>query len=195
MIRSDPKVPIPPIGDRSYGAIALRYQSSLHLSSSSAPTTKNTELLLIHQKTVSSKFQYFWCFPKGHAEHGDASALHTAIRELREETGLVVTLDDVLDLQESNGDSLDLKERYLNPVKKVGKEVRYWVVLVTGEQATRELRLQTKEVNDSRWCGWDEAESLVTFEETRAMLKSVREAMERKEGKDKEGAGEREGKL
>jgi 8-oxo-dGTP pyrophosphatase MutT (NUDIX family) len=121
--------------------------------------------------------------------------LHTAIRELREETGLVVTLDDVLDLQESNGDSLDLKERYLNPVKKVGKEVRYWVVLVTGEQATRELRLQTKEVNDSRWCGWDEAESLVTFEETRAMLKSVREAMERKEGKDKEGAGEREGKL
>ena len=70
---------------------------------------------------------------------------------------------------------MEFREVYTNPIRKVGKEVRYWVGVVKGEQ---EVTLQEKEVDGAKWVGWDEAESTITFEEGRAMLKRARACLE-----------------
>lgn len=62
-------------------------------------------------------------------------------------------------------------EVYTNPIRKVGKEVRYWVGVVRGEQ---EVRVQVEEVGEARWVGWEEAMETVTFDEGREMLRRVK---------------------
>lgn len=175
----------PPITDRSYGMIAMRYLPNLPLSTPPPPpTTANTELLLIHQKTIWESVPPFWCFPKGHAETGDASTLHTAIRELEEETSLKVNLEDILrfnpvgqtgeiegqDAKEWDG---SFSEKYINPVRKNGKEVRYWVALVGKEEGEKTIKVQEKEVAGYKWCSWEEAMEKVTYDETKDKLKRV----------------------
>ena len=89
------------------------------------------------------------------------------MRELEEETGLKVAISDILDLGlqgvrglgkgGAEGISLEILRsgRYsVNPYKNIGKETRFWVGIVRGEQ---EVILQTEEVDEFRWCGWEEA--------------------------------------
>jgi hypothetical protein len=45
---------------------------------------------------------------------------------------------------------------------------------VRGEQ---EVRLQTEEVDEYKWCGWEEVGELITFEDTRGVLRMVRDLM------------------
>ncbi len=85
---------LPPIVDRSYGIIPLRLIPGL--PETTTPLRKDTvELLLIHQKTLDKRNPSFWCFPKGHAERRDKSLVHTALRELEEETGLCLEVSDL----------------------------------------------------------------------------------------------------
>ncbi|ESZ92438.1 hypothetical protein SBOR_7197 [Sclerotinia borealis F-4128] len=174
---------LPPITDRSYGIIALRYLPNLPLSiPPPPPTTANTELLLIRQKTIWESVPPFWCFPKGHAETGDASTVHTAIRELEEETSLKVKLEDILRFdsightgeiegQEAKEWDGSFSERYINPVRKNGKEARFWPALVGKEEGEKELKLQEKEVAGYMWCSWDEALEKLTYDEAKKTLK------------------------
>lgn len=83
------------VGERSYGIIPLRMLPA----STGHPTPGNTHVLLIHQKTIVPSRPYFWTFPKGHAEDGDESVRHTAVRELFEETGLWLGVEDLLVLK------------------------------------------------------------------------------------------------
>jgi bis(5'-nucleosidyl)-tetraphosphatase len=161
------------IGDRSYGIIPLRYTPGIS-SANVRPTSENTQVLLIYQKTARRSIPWFWCFPKGHAEVDDPSLQHTAIRELEEETGLKIELSDLLEFEGSE-DHSSFKEVYVNPIRNVGKEVRYWVGLVRDGQSN--IRVQKREVADARWCDWDGALKLITFEETRNMLKAVESSL------------------
>ncbi|KAL3421765.1 hypothetical protein PVAG01_05921 [Phlyctema vagabunda] len=172
----------PGIGDRSYGVIALRYTPHAvpgsQRSHPAYPTRANSQVLLIQQKTMLGppKHPPFWCFPKGHAEDSDASLHATAIRELFEETGLVITEEDFL---LGDDDAQSFREVYVNPMRNVGKEVRYWVVLVKPDEASKELQLQEVEVNDAAWYGWDEASQKITYGEARDMFEGVVEALEK----------------
>ncbi|KAA8565701.1 hypothetical protein EYC84_009545 [Monilinia fructicola] len=160
---------LPPITDRSYGMITMRYLPSLQLSTPPPPPTPaNTEVLLIQQKTVWKSVPPFWCFPKGHAESGDASTLHTAIRELEEETSLKAKLEDGQDAKEWDG---SFSERYINPVRKNGKEVRFWPALLPKEEGEKEIKIQEKEVAGYKWCSWEEAVEKMTFDESKETFK------------------------
>ena len=161
------------IKDRSYGIIHLRYVPGIP-SANTKPIPTNTQVLLIFQKTARKSLPWFWCFPKGHAEYGDASLQHTAIRELEEETGLKVELSDLLEFEGNEGDS-SFKEVYVNPVRNVGKEVKYWVGLV--KDGENKIKVEEREVADARWCDWEEALHLITFDETRNMLKAAPNAL------------------
>ncbi|TVY81678.1 hypothetical protein LSUE1_G003521, partial [Lachnellula suecica] len=108
--------------------------SPLRLTSPGPPTPQNTEVLLIQQKTREISHPPYWTFPKGHPEDDDASLRHTAIRELFEETGLRVEISDFLTLRDENNNEAVFTETYTNPIRKAGKEVRYWAALVKGEQ-------------------------------------------------------------
>ncbi|CZR52380.1 uncharacterized protein PAC_02257 [Phialocephala subalpina] len=177
---------LPPINDRSYGVIPLRL---LPTSTTTKPSTTNTHLLLISQKTLpppnhppGQPVPTFWCFPKGHPEKGDGPIEHTAVRELEEETSLRISVSDLIPLYDKEGNEIHLKERYTNPIRRKGKEVTYFLGLVPEGQ---EIKLQEKEVADARWVSWDEAIGLITFEECRSMLGVVREALDSGEGEGK----------
>jgi bis(5'-nucleosidyl)-tetraphosphatase len=168
--------------EHSFGIIPIRL--TLPNSLQTKPTASNTQVLLIHQRSRIPEYPVFWTFPKGHTEPEDASPLATAIRELKEETGLILKEENVLFI-DSNG--LDLRkgisdpqsltagsfvERYTNPIKNWTKEVRYWVGVVDN-LGDGKVVVQEKEVADARWLSWNEALEIFTFVEGREILKRV----------------------
>ncbi len=99
-----------------------------------------------------------WAFPKGHAEPGESEA-QTALRELREETGIRdVTLRADMHITETY--------RFLRNGQAVEKTVRYFVGLVHHDA----VHIQAEEIRSYRWATYEEAQALITYEETRRLL-------------------------
>jgi 8-oxo-dGTP pyrophosphatase MutT (NUDIX family) len=130
--------------------------------------------MLIQQRPLMRSHPPFWSFPKGHPERGDSSKIHTAIREVEEETGIVVKEEGIL-FKDAEG----LTERYRNPVRGWVKEVRYWVGLVEGQREPK-FELQEAELVDARWLSWNDALDLATFEKGKELLKRVMELLDGK---------------
>ena len=87
-----------------------------------------------------------WGFPKGHVE-GNETETQTAIREIFEETGLMVVF---------NG-----KERFVShysPKPGIEKDAVYFLATVRNKQ---EVTLQKEEVTEYRWCDFKEAKNLL----------------------------------
>lgn len=101
-----------------------------------------------------------WAFPKGRAEEGEFPQ-ESAVRELREETGL-----EVVQLLRSE----PFVERYVYSHGKeaVQKRVTYFAALVKGT-----LHLQTEEVAEARWYSLSAAEDILTFPEARHLHQQV----------------------
>lgn len=103
------------------------------------------EYLLILNKKGNAKGH--WGFAKGHTEDGETEE-QTAIREIKEETGLDVILDtrfrEVLS--------------YI-PKKDVIKDAVYFVA----ECKNFEVVLQESEVADFKWCTFSDAIKMLNF--------------------------------
>jgi len=80
--------------------------------------------------------------------------------------------------RDGDGKEVEFKEVYRVVLKgeELGKEVRYWVAVVRGEQ---EVRVQEVEVAGAEWVGWDEAEERISFESAKVMVRRVRELLGR----------------
>lgn len=98
-----------------------------------------------------------WGFPKGKANPSE-TPLQSAIRELKEETALIVT--EVLRNE-------PMTERYQFRRKKqlIVKTVQYFPALVEGD-----LGLQEEEIRDAKWLTIPEALGQLTFREARHIL-------------------------
>lgn len=187
-----------PVSERSYGIIPIRIVE-IALSPEVTPrtlSTANTQVLLIQQRPLSRSHPPFWSFPKGHPERGDTSRIHTAIREVEEETGVVVKEDGIL-----FKDAEALIERYRNPVRGWVKEVRYWVGIVEGQREAK-FKLQQAELIDARWLPWNDALDLLTYEKGKELLKRAMELLDGKAQRESDGSNlasvttvERSGKL
>ncbi len=101
---------------KSCGVIPIRYRDG------------QMELLVLQQ------ISHGWSFPKGHMEPGETE-VQTALRELREETGLTAELD--------SGVSVTVSYTLPNAVKK---EVTLFPAEVTGD-----VVLQQREIEGCRW--------------------------------------------
>lgn len=88
-----------------------------------------------------------WSFPKGHMELYE-SEVDTAIREIKEETGLDVTIDD----------NFRSEVRY-SPRRGIVKDVVYFVAHVKDKPF---VKLQKEEIKDYKWCSVDEARKVIT---------------------------------
>lgn len=97
-----------------------------------------------------------WDFPKGHVEEGE-SEIETALREIKEETGLDA---EILP---------DFREE-ISYVLKNGKKKT--VIFFLGKVRGRNIKisLQEEEVGEYRFLMPDEAEKLITFDENRGVL-------------------------
>ncbi len=105
-----------------------------------------------------------WGFPKGHAEEGE-EPLQTALRELKEETGLDV--ERVL-LKSPLVESYT----FYRGRTRVLKTASYFPALVCGE-----LKLQEAEICEGRWLPFNEAKGLITFKESKTVFQRMQEEL------------------
>lgn len=111
---------------------------------------ENFDLVLLRHR-----FGGHWSFPKGHVEAGE-SERQTALREVREETGLAIRLLD--GFRES--------VEYF-PKPGVKKQVVYFL----GEALGDELVPQEEEISELIWTPLLEAAGLVTFANDKRLIR------------------------
>lgn len=127
--------------EKSCGAIILREQN------------EKTETLLV--KHVKGH----WAFAKGHVE-GNETEEETALREIKEETGLEVKLDT----------SFRTTVRY-SPEEGVEKEVVYFLAYkIEGREEP-----QLEEISEMKWLNLEEAKENVTYDRDKEILLKVQE--------------------
>ena len=102
-----------------------------------------------------------WGFPKGHMELGESETA-TALREIREETGISAQLRD----------GFRIEEQYPLPNKPgVTKQVVYFLA----EYAGQDIRYQKEELKAARLLSYEEAWARLTFGETKKILTEANE--------------------
>ena len=116
----------------------------------------NIEILLI--KHVNSGH---WSFPKGHVE-GNETELETAKREIKEETGLDVILDQTFRETVS-----------YSPKRDTQKVVVYFL----GFALNHEFVPQEEEIADIRWVDIVHATHLLTYENDKTIVTKARAAI------------------
>lgn len=109
----------------------------------------NTEVLLI--KHIKSGY---WSFPKGHSE-GDETEVQTALREIKEETGLDVFIDT------------GFRETVtFSPRRDAMKTVVYFVA----KAKNGEVLPQVTEISETKWVEINNAMSYLTYDNDRVIV-------------------------
>ena len=101
------------------------------------------------------RFGGHWSFPKGHVEAGE-SERQTALREVREETGLTG-----IKLMDGFRESVEY-----SPKPGVKKQVVYFLGTTEQEKLIR----QEEEISELHWVEWSQAVEAVTFKNDRNLL-------------------------
>lgn len=115
-------------------------------------TTSNKGIQYLLLKSIG--LDSYWGFPKGHMEYSETEE-ETALREVFEECGLKVNLID----------GFRATDKY-NIDNFIEKEV----VLFLGEADNSLIKIQVEEIEDYRWCNYEEAKSLLAYESGRRIL-------------------------
>lgn len=121
-----------------------------------------TEVLLIQHKNGGH-----WAFPKGHVEKKETEE-ETALREIREETGLKVKLDTGF-----------RQTVTYSPKPEVMKDVIYFAAKADSEKP----KAQPEEVLEIRWEKPEQALELVTYENDKEVLRAFLEYRKNKKKK------------
>lgn len=116
----------------------------------------NTEILLI--KHVNSGH---WSFPKGHVEN-DETEIETAIREIKEETGLDVIIDPTFRETVS-----------YSPRKDTQKIVVYFIA----KAKSYDFIPQEEEISEIKWVEIGRAASVLTYENDRSIVNRAKLAI------------------
>lgn len=130
--------------EKSCGALVIRKQNG------------KTQLLILKHK-----FGGHWSFPKGHVEAGETER-QTAIREVREETGL----------------SIRIREGFRQSVQYFPQPgVRKQVVYFLAEAMPGPTVPQEEEISEIRWIDLEDALDTVTFRNDKNLIRAVQDAL------------------
>jgi len=108
-----------------------------------------------------------WAFPKGRPQRGEAEK-ETARRELAEETGL-------RDVEILGGVSFTESYRFTRSGQRVEKSVKYFLAFVKEP----DVQIGRDEIQDFRWVRYEEAQTLITFDEARDLLSQIEKYLEK----------------
>lgn len=106
-----------------------------------------------------------WAFPKGHIENNETK-VETALREIKEETGLDVELDNNF-----------CKMVSYNIGPYILKDVFYFVAKT--KDKTSRVVLQKEEISTYGWFDFDKALSVLTFQNDKDVLTGAKEYLEK----------------
>lgn len=110
------------------------------------------EKVLVLQQTAGH-----WGFPKGHVEENETE-IETAKREIKEETGIEVDINS----------QYRYTEKY-SPAEGIEKEVIYFIANKMGG----EIKPQEEEVIQIEWLGFEDALNILTYQNSKEILKKV----------------------
>lgn len=116
----------------------------------------NKEILLIRH--INSGH---WSFPKGHAEQGESEE-ETALREIKEETGLDVLIDPTF------RETVTYFPR---------RDIRKIVVYFIARARSFELSPQAGEIAELQWADIARAISLLTYDNEKTIVNKAKSAM------------------
>jgi 8-oxo-dGTP pyrophosphatase MutT (NUDIX family) len=128
--------------EKSCGALVLRREDG------------RWKVLLVQNKNGGH-----WAFPKGHVEEGETEK-QTAIREVKEETGLTIEINT----------DFRMTTQY-SPKKDVIKDVVYFLSVVNTAETVR----QVEEIDDVRWMSFSRAKLRVTFRRDKEILEAAQQ--------------------
>ncbi len=116
-------------------------------------TEGSKEYLLIKAKNGGH-----WDFPKGHMEAGETE-IETALREVKEETGLSVSL--IPGFRESIS--------YVDTVKHKYKTVVFFLAVINSQ----EVKIQESEIVDFEWLNYDDALERLTYQNSKEAFRKM----------------------
>ncbi len=111
---------------------------------------------LVVGKRVRERDTMTWTLPKG-TPNGGETREETAVREVREESGLEVRIIRPFD---------SIEYSFVQGRTRIHKTVHYFLMIPTGGDLGR----HDHEFDEVRWVGFDEASTLLTFETERALV-------------------------
>lgn len=133
--------------ERSYGVVPVYKKNNEHLF-----------LVVLHNSG-------HWGFPKGHMEPEDKeSAIKTAKRELKEETGIASC--DIIE-------EPSFTENYV--FSKEGENVRKSVEYFLGIVNNPTVKILKAELSGYKWAPYKEAFDTITFDENKKILKEAKQ--------------------
>lgn len=113
---------------------------------------KDNKVLLIYEKSAQ-----YWGFPKGHIE-GNETELETAKREVKEEVGLDVEINE--------------NKRYeLNYITDKG--IDKTTVLYIAEPKNDEIVMQESEIQNVQWCNFNEALDVISYDNLKDVFRKA----------------------
>lgn len=112
---------------------------------------EETEIAVVHRPRYDD-----WSFPKGKLDPGETFE-EAALREVREETGLICRLGP------------ELAFAHYDDNKGRPKLVRYWLMAVIEDPGFE----PNDEVDELRWLTPDEATELLTYSRDRSLVKTL----------------------
>jgi len=127
----------------SYGVIPIHKDDS------------GNEVLVVHQH--SSTGGTFWTLPKGRQESGETNT-ETALRELKEETGLEVT--ELIDKSYSVSYTFELQGEVIDKV----------TTYFPGFIADKTVIKDDVEIIEAKWLSPDEARAILTYDDYKILL-------------------------
>jgi len=138
-------------------------------------------LFFVGRAEGSDGREVFWKFPKGHKSTTEEDEISTAIRELREETGINLPRAAVID-------ALSFTEEYFfergreseyGAAGIVRKKNTYWLGQVASHgEALPVIKLDDAEFSEYRWARYEEANDLLP-ENSRTFLKEAHDFLVR----------------